>query len=89
MLAMCIDFHRQNAAAQAVRSRNDDDLLDAMDRRWEISAEIQNIPATTEAGRIAKALVAVALLRESDLFSSAATTFALATLLNIAGRDVA
>ena len=56
-----------------------------MDRRWEISDEIQNIPATTEAGRIAKALVAIVLLRESDLFSSGATTFAFATLLNVAG----
>ena len=90
LLAMCIDFHRQNAAAQPMPSNDvDDDLVAAMDRRWEISDEIQNIPATTEAGRIAKALVAVVLLRESNLFSSGATTFALATLLNIAGRDVA
>ena len=83
---MCIAFHRQNAAAQAVPSRDDDDLFAAMDRRWEISDEIQNTPATTEAGRRAKALVAVMLLRESDLFSSGATTFAFATLLDIAGR---
>ena len=89
LLAMCIAFHRQNAAAQAVRSRDDDALLDAMDRRWEISDEIQNIPATTEAGRIAKALVAIVLLRESDLFRSGATTFAFATLLNVAGIDLA
>ena len=86
LLAMCIAFHRQNAAAQAVPSSDvDDDLLAAMDRRWEISDEIQDIPATTEAGRRAKALVAVVLLRESDLFSSGATSFAYSTLLNIAG----
>jgi hypothetical protein len=89
LLAMCIAFHRQNAAAQAVPSSDNDELFAAMDRRWKISDEIQNIPATTEAGRIAKALVGVVLLRESDLFNSGATTFAFATLLNIAGRDVA
>jgi hypothetical protein len=90
LLAMCIAFHRQHAAAQAVPSGDvDDDLLAAMDRRWEISDEIQNIPATTEAGRRAKALVAVVLLRESDLFNSGASTFAYSTLMNIVGRDVA
>jgi hypothetical protein len=90
LLALCAAFHEQHAAALAVPGDDDGGLTAALDERWDISNEIQDIPATTEAGRRAKAAVAVVLLLENggDVSTSGDLVFAMAALRDIAGIHV-
>jgi hypothetical protein len=89
LLALCAAFHEENAAAN---TPGPEDVWEAaLDRRWDLSDEIQDIPAITEAGRRAKAAVAVVLLlgNGADDSTSGDIEFALATLRDIAGEPVA
>jgi hypothetical protein len=88
LLALCAAFHEEHAAANAL---GQEEVCEAaLDRRWDLSDEIQDIPATMEAGRRAKAAVAVVLLLENgaDVSTSGDLVFALATLRDIAGVHV-
>jgi hypothetical protein len=92
LLAMCIAFHEQHAAALAVADGDGDGLTAALDVRWNISDRIKDIPAATDAGRRAKAGVAVVLLHENgaaESFCDADKSFAYAALLDISGRTTA
>jgi hypothetical protein len=86
---LCAEFHRQNEVARAVPGHDDDGLDAAIEVRWEISMEIEDIATTTEAGRAAKAGVALLLLEENygpggDKEGSS-MRFAVAALRDIAG----
>jgi hypothetical protein len=94
LLALCVKFHRQAAAFDAVPESADDQVSDdVMDARWRITDQIEDMTPTTEAGRKAKAEIAVFLLEENrgpDVRDeSADLSFAYATLLDMAGRAVA
>jgi hypothetical protein len=88
LLALCAAFHEEHAAANAL---GQEEVCEAaLDRCWDLSDEIQDIPAATEAGRRAKAAVGVVLLHENggDEYPDADVEFALATLRDIAGIHV-
>jgi hypothetical protein len=92
LLAICVAFHEQHAAAMAVAHDDENGLTAALDVRWNISDRIKDIPAATNAGRRAKAGVAVVLLHENGVaesFTDADTSFAYAALLDISGRTAA
>jgi hypothetical protein len=87
LIAMCAAFHEENALANARIAEAD--WRATLDRRWDLSDEIQDTPAQTLAGYRAKASVAVVMLWEnngSDEFVSGDAAFAYAALLDIAGR---
>jgi len=93
LLAMCIAFHEQHVTVLAAGGGDDEDnLMTAVDKRWNISDRIKDIPAATDAGRRAKAGVAVVVLHENgaaESTSDADKRFAYAALLDISGRTAA
>jgi hypothetical protein len=91
LIALCAEFHHQHAAAIATPIDDDDALTAALDERWKISDEIRDIAATTDAGRRAKAHVALVLMVENEGAEpvDSASVFVLATLQDIAGSDAA
>jgi hypothetical protein len=88
LLALCAAFHEEHAAANAPGTEEVCEA--ALARRWDISDDIQDIPATTEAGRRAKAAVGVVLLQENrgDEYLDEDVEFAMAALRDIAGIHV-
>jgi hypothetical protein len=78
--------------AITVQHDHDDYILDdAMAHRGAISDEIEGMPAETEAGRKAKAAVAVALIEESQSLDCMDydVNFAYSAFLDVAGRTAA
>jgi hypothetical protein len=88
LLELCAEFHHQHAAAIATPVDDDNALTAALDERWEISDEIRDIAATTDAGRRAKAHVALVLMVENEGAEPVdqASIFVLAALGDIYGR---
>jgi hypothetical protein len=64
LLALCAAFHEAHDAWYARRDDFSDAWEEAGERRWAISDQLQGIPAVTEAGRVAKARVALVVLHE-------------------------
>jgi hypothetical protein len=90
LLRLCAEFHTQHAIANAPGP--EDASEDAIDYRWELSDQITTVPAQTDAGRRAKASVAVTLIREArgdNPPCEGDTAFALAFLAEIAGGRTA
>jgi hypothetical protein len=91
LLELCAEFHHQHAAALATPTDDDAALTAALDERWEISDEILDAAATTEAGRRAKAHVALVLMVENEGAEPVdqASIFVLAALQDIVGSTAA
>jgi hypothetical protein len=87
LLKLCAEFHRLHAVAYAMpREADEAEMAAALDRRWAASDQIATIPATTDAGRRAKAAVASALLDEwGALETSHTIIFARNVLRDIGG----
>jgi hypothetical protein len=92
LIALCAEFYRQNEVARAVPDHDEDGLDAAVEVRWEISIEIEDIEPVAPAGHKAKAGVALFLLREnygSDGSREGSTMrFAFTALHEIAGSAV-
>ncbi len=92
LLGLCTEFHQQHAAVLATPSIDGEDALTAaLYERWDISDEILVLVPQTDAGRRAKAHVALVLLVENqgDEPTSSDSIFVLATLQDIVGRAAA
>jgi hypothetical protein len=91
LLELCAEFHHRHAAALATPTNDDAALTAALNERWEISDEIRDIAATTEAGRRAKARVALVLMVENEGAEPVdqASIFVLEALRDIAGSAAA
>jgi hypothetical protein len=66
LLTLCAELHREHAIVLPVTVYPEDTArTEAQRRRWGISGQIQSISGQTGSGRIAKAAVALALIREN------------------------
>jgi hypothetical protein len=66
VIALCAEFHRQHEVAMALPDHDEDGLDAALGVRHDISDQILGIPAKTQAGQKAKALVALVLIEENQ-----------------------
>jgi hypothetical protein len=86
---LCAEFHREHAL---VYLESGDLAEKAQRRRWLVSDQIQGIIAQTPAGRVAKAKVAIEIIREckglndDDWPDDADMQFAYSALLDVAGE---
>ena len=84
LLRLCALFHDAEARGQAAPDDGQEWKV-WLHRRWEISASIKGMTPRTEAGRQAKARVALVLLEEAVDTTNEYERFVLATLRDLAG----
>jgi hypothetical protein len=65
LLALCAEFHKQDAVVGTLEWGENEPLSAALDVRWSLSNRIKSIPPTTLAGMRAKAAVGLRLLDEN------------------------
>lgn len=82
LFRLCNAFHEAHAATLGA----DDASWEAhLGRRWEISDAIEEITPTTDAGRLAKARVALVLMEENASAGNSHEAFAIAALRDLIG----
>jgi hypothetical protein len=88
LLGLCAEFHRLHAI---VLTGADGAWEIAQDQRWGVSDALKLIPAGTAAGRVAKASVALALIRENQNLEcmDGDVSMAFSALVDIAGGSAA
>jgi hypothetical protein len=88
LLDLCAEFHRLHAT---VLTGADGAWEVAQDQRWGVSHALELIPAQTAAGRVAKASVALALIRENQNLEcmDGDVSMAFSALVDIAGGSAA
>jgi hypothetical protein len=87
VIALCAEFHRQHEVAMALPDHDEDGLGAALDVRRDISDQILGIPAKTQSGQKAKALVALVLIEENQALDhmDGDMSFAYEALRDVAG----
>ncbi len=88
LLRLCAAFHDADARCHAAPDDGAGWKV-WLDRRWEITAAIEDMAPRTEAGRRAKARVALTLAEEASDTSNEYERFTLATLRDLAGSAAA